>query len=292
MKTNTATERGATRGQQCIWMEAGVINYKLCTYDYACGLCPFDKAMRQSSKVDQGDSLRIPWTDMLREKAGPERYCRHMLQGMTSYKLCPNNYDCGNCQYDQMIQDTIGDAMIPVLRQVAGFSIPPAHHFHRKHAWAHVEYGGKCRIGFDDFGTRVLGRDHVFVLPKLGQQVKQNEPFMTVKAAEREFELESPVDGVVTAVNPLQEFADELAPYTDGWIAFVEPTRRMPANLKKLAYGDDAVEWLSESVDKLVESLSSGTALAADGGVIVPELYTSLPPETRAGLIETVVLGG
>lgn len=30
----------------CVWMEAGVISYKLCDFDGGCEACPFDRAMR------------------------------------------------------------------------------------------------------------------------------------------------------------------------------------------------------------------------------------------------------
>lgn len=277
---------------QCIWMKAGVINYKLCPYNYACNLCAFDKALRETGRRTSPQARRVPWTERLRTLSGPEKYCRHMLQGLVSYKLCPHNYECGTCQYDQMIQDTIGDAAAPRLRRIAGFDIPVTYHFHRKHSWVTVEYGAKCRIGFDDFAGQVLGQERTYTMPKIGHKVRQNEPFMMVKSADREFELESPIDGVVTAVNPLQEHADELQPYTDGWIAFIEPTPRMPANLKKLLYADKAMEWLTESSDKLIEFLTPGQPLAADGGAIAPEILTALPAVKRAELIETILFGG
>jgi glycine cleavage system H lipoate-binding protein len=272
-------------------MEAGVINYKLCPYNYACNLCSFDKAMKESGQQEPRPQGRMLWTNRLRELSGPEKYCRHMLQGLVSYKLCPNNYDCATCQYDQMIQDTIGDVRVPELRQIRGFRIPLAYHYHRKHSWITVEYGGKCRVGFDDFADQVLGQDHEFVLPAVGKPVAQNEPFMKVKAADREFTLDAPVDGTITAVNPLQKRGEELDPYTDGWVAFIEPSRRMPANLAKLLYGDKAMEWLSESADKLVEVLTPGKVLAADGGIIRAEVYGGLTPDVRGKLIDTVMLG-
>lgn len=288
-KRTMNSDDALTGGRQCIWMEAGVVNYKLCPYSYACNLCAFDKAMKMAGSKPR-ESMKISWPARMRDLSGPEKYCRHMLQGMVSYKLCPNNYECATCAYDQMIQDTIGESWVPDFRQIAGFKIPLTFHYHRKHAWVNVEYGGKCRVGFDDFSSRVLGSGHQFLLPKIGHKVKQNQPFMAVKAADREFELTAPIDGVVTAINPLHTRNEELDPYTEGWVAFIEPGARMPANLKKLYYGEKAMEWLHESADKLVESLTPGLALAADGGIVIPELYSSLPNEKRVELIQNVVL--
>jgi len=290
---NETTRENKTGGddQRCIWMAAGVINYKLCPYNFACGLCAFDKAMKETGRKTQPQMRRVPWTERLRELTGPEKYCRHMLQGLVSYKLCPHNYECGTCTYDQMIQDTVGDAALPRLVEVAGFRVAPSYHFHRKHSWVTVEYGGRCRIGFDDFAAQVLGQDRSFELPRVGQKVRQDEAFMQVRAADREFAVEAPVDGVVTAVNPLQSDPGELEPYSDGWVVFVEPTVKMPGNLKKLYYGEKTMEWMTHSADRLIETLTPGAPLSADGGVISREALDQLPAVRRASLIETVLFG-
>ena len=291
-ETTKKTNKILSDDQQCIWMKAGVINYKLCPYSYACNLCAFDKAMREAGRQTAPQKRRVPWTERLRTLSGPEKYCRHMLQGLVSYKLCPHNYECGTCQYDQMVLDSIIESGLPRLRRVAGFTLPVTYHFHQKHAWVNVEYGGKCRVGFDDFACQLLGQERNYDLPRIGQKVAQSEPFMAVKTAEQTFELEAPVDGVITDINPLQDRPDELLPYSDGWMAFIEPTKRMPANLKKLHYGDNALEWMTESADRLIEYLSPGAPLAADGGIITAELYANLPAAKRAGAIEKVLLAG
>lgn len=35
----------------CIWMDAGLISYKLCDYEYECESCPFDAEMRRSGRT-------------------------------------------------------------------------------------------------------------------------------------------------------------------------------------------------------------------------------------------------
>ena len=32
-------------GQQCVWMQAGVVGYKLCDREFDCDHCPFDAAL-------------------------------------------------------------------------------------------------------------------------------------------------------------------------------------------------------------------------------------------------------
>ena len=38
----------------CIWMKAGVVNFRVCDNGYDCNSCPFDKGMRKAMGVDKG----------------------------------------------------------------------------------------------------------------------------------------------------------------------------------------------------------------------------------------------
>jgi heterodisulfide reductase subunit A len=44
----------------------------------------------------------------LRKQVGADRRCRYMLMGMVSSKLCPNNYECRHCTYDQAMEYRLG----------------------------------------------------------------------------------------------------------------------------------------------------------------------------------------
>jgi len=56
-----------------------------CTY-----VCPTGHIQNEAHKVAQ-----------LKRKLGIERKCRYMLMGAVSNKLCPHNYECWRCEYDQ-----------------------------------------------------------------------------------------------------------------------------------------------------------------------------------------------
>ena len=36
----------------CIWMEAGVIDYKICNHDFDCLSCDFDRAMTETGQPE------------------------------------------------------------------------------------------------------------------------------------------------------------------------------------------------------------------------------------------------
>ncbi len=55
--------------KQCVWMTAGLITYKLCTFEYCCEECVFDKVMRNETattiftgdcEASQSDTPVIP----------------------------------------------------------------------------------------------------------------------------------------------------------------------------------------------------------------------------------------
>jgi hypothetical protein len=48
------------RFDKCVWMESGVVNYKLCDFEYNCEACPFDQALREGTPPsDRNSSARV-----------------------------------------------------------------------------------------------------------------------------------------------------------------------------------------------------------------------------------------
>jgi len=45
---------------KCLWMLAGVVDYKLCDRQYECDQCPFDGAIRSGAHSDAGIEQRVP----------------------------------------------------------------------------------------------------------------------------------------------------------------------------------------------------------------------------------------
>ncbi len=43
----SSEREGAAPALQCVWMWAGIVDYKLCDRDYECEQCPFDRALRE-----------------------------------------------------------------------------------------------------------------------------------------------------------------------------------------------------------------------------------------------------
>ena len=68
---------------ECIWMKAGIVNFRLCDNAYDCYNCPFDKGMQRS--MGSGDKIE-------RKKKEPG-FKNPLSRGGTTLPLCINRTD-------------------------------------------------------------------------------------------------------------------------------------------------------------------------------------------------------
>jgi glycine cleavage system H lipoate-binding protein len=280
--------------EKCIWMEAGVIDYKLCNNYYSCHTCAFDRAMKETADKNAAARLQgaeaggkkahiVPWQEEMKKRQGEYRKCRHSLTGRAPFRLCPYDFECHSCSFDQMLEDA-WELQIPHhianIPQVDGYRLPDGHFFHLGHAWARIENGGRLRIGLDDFSMRLFGPVDGIDLPLTGEEVKFSEVGLEFARKGNHAAVLSPISGVVTAVNYAASKDPTIVkeePYNEGWLMVLDPTALKP-NLKDLLYGKESAAWVHAEHQKLVEMVSEVGLTYADGGVIedvvgrVPEL--------------------
>ncbi|MBU2549100.1 MAG: glycine cleavage system protein H [Proteobacteria bacterium] len=272
---------------QCVWARAGVIKPTVCINAFDCGTCPFDRKMNRL--VERGgfkdgrasDPLWSPerWLSL----PSGERKCRHMLSGRVPLKYCANNFDCAHCQYDQMIEEE--DLAYPVSGletvQAGGFEVAMNYYYHPGHAWARIEYGGRIRVGLDDFAQRLVGSVDEFDLPKLGTVVRKGRPSVALRRDRLRAETLSPVEGVVVARNPKvlkrAQTAHE-APYGEGWLMVIEPVG-LRTGLKHLMFEEQSLAWMEAEASRLGSILADncGYRMAATGGRAVDDIYGQVP---------------
>jgi len=270
----------AIEDQQCIWMKAGVVNFKLCDNAFDCLHCPFDHAMTRA--MEKKPEKTVSWREVYRKKPYNQKECRHMLSGKIQFRLCGNSYQCHACEFDQMLEEE--QRHMPVAKAVphvvSGFQVADGYYYHRGHSWARVEHGGLVRVGMDDFSMRLLGYLSEFRLPKLGAPVHQTETGWSVRREEKVARLLAPMEGVVVATNYKVLEDPDLAkkdPYGDGWLLMVEP-RELKRNLKNLLLDQEAELWVKAEAAKLEEMVMGpyGMPLAATGGEVVEDIVGSV----------------
>jgi len=105
----------------------------------------------------------------------------------------------------------------------------------KTHEWARVD-GIVATVGVSEYAVEALNRDIVFVeLPKVGAQLRQNQPFGVIEAVKAVYDLYAPVSGRVVEVNETVTSDPAIvgrAPFTDGWMIRVEISD--PAELDRL----------------------------------------------------------
>ena len=282
---------------QCIWMKAGVVNYRICDNAFDCSTCAFDRAMQRAMKMDPTTEIpteKPEWVEtLLRRYDGANRPCRHALTGrIDAPKICPYNYECYHCAFDQMLDDMelTDDPSRPVCDRVSGFQMAAGYYYHMGHCWARIEHGGRIRVGYDDFLTRLFGRMSSCDLPSLGVNLLQDQVGWTFKRDDHQAAVLSPVTGTVLAVNHLVEDHPEIAhedPYHHGWLFILEPVAPK-RSLKRLYFGAESFRWIDNESQKLLRMIGPEyESLAATGGTVVKDIFGSFERIEWDSLVHT-----
>jgi glycine cleavage system H lipoate-binding protein len=282
------------RKQHCVWMEAGVIDYKICDNSYDCTTCSFDRAMQQTASANLARRRAgqtppgkkgqiIPWQEKLRQRSGLQQQCRHMLTKRVPAYFCGNHYNCQRCPFDQLLEDqwqVFAPPPRPRLQEVFGIAVPFDRYLHQGHTWTAVEDGGRVRLGMDAFTQKVFGPAETWRLPRVGEMVQQNYACLELARSSQPAPVLAPVTGVVEAVNPAVRRHPQVVhdyPYEDGWLLVVTPTQ-LKSNLEQLLYGDKNLAWINYETNRLLGLLPTPAGLTLpDGGALIDDVYGHFP---------------
>ena len=274
----------------CIWMKAGVIEYRMCAKNYDCKNCEFDKSLTEQE--GSGSSMVVQAITKLRRLPASERKCRYMLTGDFSYKICPNNYECWHCTVDQYIQDTMdANRALQKRRQraaqrvktVKGFTINEDFHYLPNHIWVKIE-GDLLKIGVDDFAARLMGEIEKVELPS-GTSVKKDNKCWQLENARRMVSMSLPVDGEIIERNNLVASNPALVrsePYKGGWLLKIKPS----SDLTDMMKGPQVTEWLENEFEKLHQECQESTGVTiTDGGALIEDFCERLSDDEWRNLI-------
>ena len=287
--------------KKCVWMEANVVSYKLCDNNFDCSTCAYDHGMqlkvsRQKEAAQMAPVEAVPdkftetWADKMMMLPASRRKCRYMITGEVGRKICPNAYDCASCSFDQMMQERMQTAepLSVKAEEIAGFELAEDTYYHDGHTWAKPEYGGRVRVGLDDFAQKLLGKLKKIEIPNIGHEVKQGEAGFQVRRNGEFAQVLSPVDGIVSHVNQRLLDHPELlneSPYENGWLFIVEPTQ-LRKNLKGLHYGEEAHKYIAEEKEKLFSLANDDLKMAADGGGSVDDIFEEIEGQNWAKFVK------
>ena len=113
--------------------------------------------------------------------------------------------------------------------------------YDKEHNWVLIE-GGVATIGMTDFGQNLAGEIVYAEVPRVGREIKQGEPFMSLESGKWVGRVKAIVSGKITAANEDIEFDSTIInqePYGGGWFAKVQLAGE-PAGLLKASDPDYA----------------------------------------------------
>lgn len=282
-------DKRAESSHPCLWMQAGVVEFKNCNNFYDCTTCKYDLGMLKRVEKNQ----QICWQDAMRKRPSLERICRHSLTNRIDKRVCAYDYECSVCDFDQFFEDTWTTktrTMPNEVQSVRGFQIPEGYYFHNGHTWARIESGGYIRVGMDDFALKLLGTPDILELPLMGKELDHDRVGWDFKRKDNFAGVLSPVYGVVVETNSGLRENPAVAnqdPYGGGWLLMVH-SPDVKGSIKNLMHGSATEEWMNKEVDTLEVMIEEVAGpLTADGGYLSEDIYGNLPGLGWASLIKT-----
>jgi glycine cleavage system H lipoate-binding protein len=269
--------------KSCIWVDAGVIQFKLCDKDFDCQSCEFDRAMteaavkelarRQSARNPVAQTLKTaPWENKMHQRFGERRQCPLMKTNL-----------CHQCSFDDLLEEQFDFFLAPPqprVHEIFGIQVPTSNFLHLGHTWVALETADRVRLGLDDFSQKLLGPVTRIDFPKIGQKISANEPFMTLGRQRKKAEVLAPLDGTIEAINPKVLGKTQIAhddPYGEGWLLIATPTN-LKGDLQEMLFGQCNIAWTESEIIKLLGMLQGAPgASLPSGGSIIDDVYGNYP---------------
>jgi glycine cleavage system H protein len=200
---------------KCIWMEAGIVAYKLCDRKYECESCPLDLVFRQQ-RVEQPVARAI----------APVHQPVQAGESATTA--------------DEYFEQRLAAFLQPFTAP----QLPDDRMYYRNHMWIKSDISDVVRVGIDHLAVQMLGSVKGIVLPQTPSHTKQDAPCAWLTHHDGAVALRAPVDGSIIYANQDMKDCPFLIinyPYTEGWILLLSPD--VPADAKRnLLHSDDAAE--------------------------------------------------
>ncbi|MFC1614479.1 hypothetical protein ACFL5K_04210 [Gemmatimonadota bacterium] len=268
--------QGKLEDNRCVWMQAGVLRYKLCSLDYACENCSLDKELkghyerttRDRSELSYPEVDSFNFEEIIGDLSLYHRYDYHLIRLL----------------YDWFTS----------IRYSTEVSYRPSH------LWLYGKQDRTLRIGLDDFIGKCLDPVENIVFSLEDGCVSEGAPLCWLFLDDWNLSLSSPVEGRITAINlpALQQNPRYLQndPYRRGWLVEIEPGNFSPDENGINAHGD-IKQWYKESLQEVFYGISGfdGPVRAiagptmADGGVAIAGLRQLLGRQEYIRLVKRLL---
>ena len=250
--TNSVIPEGELR---CIWMDAGVADYKLCDKEYFCETCTFNMNVTRKTQENSAQTER--------------------------YEI-PSSTN-GQAMTKDMFFNTILKKRIDHLRTAP---FPQDRMYSRGQYWIQQNTSGNYKVGINNILANFFQPILSIVISKAPASIHRHDPFCWIILPGGAITMRSPIDATITRFNPaLQQIPSLLsaAPFDDGWIMDITAKSK---GLSSFAPSIDS-QRLSKQTLHTVEHIfkqtfhrlqpSTGTTLF-DGGFTMDSIENILGP--------------
>jgi glycine cleavage system H lipoate-binding protein len=174
--------------------------------------------------------------------------------------------------------------------KVSGVRVADNYYHHIGHSWVQPLQDGWVRIGIDDFTAKVFGPMDPIHLPSVGNFLMQGEPGWVLNRNDQKAAMQSPVSGIVFAINDRIKEQPEIAhndPYGEGWLFLLNPVS-LKIDMKALYPGKKCFQWIENEIQNLLKFLGpESERLAATGGDLIDDIFGHFPEMDWDRLVET-----
>ena len=246
--------------QRCIWMNAGVISYKLCDYNFNCDYCPLDIVLRKTTQH------------------APE----------------PVDPQIGRTVEIELPTDLPED-VARLLRPYAAIRLAEDVLYSAEHLWVRSFNRKLSLVGLDSFLASLLPATASIVLSAQNAHVERGRPFGWVYTHHKALPLLAPLSGTVLRHNRL--LSDDLTLVKEnnhdlGWLISLlpsdydseQPTLLRAAEMRELTSGH-MHGLLDRSLMRFRNAACPAGLCLNDGGVPVASLEEALGPDGYQQLI-------
>ena len=248
----------------CVWMDAGVTEYKLCDQKFRCETCPFDQEMQQ-------------------KRAVPVAAVRETSPRKKEHRA-------------QTAEGFFADSLNERMARLRAVSMPEEKMFHRSHYWT-IQHGPTTyRIGVNHVLASFLQPILSVVVSKAPISLHRLDPFCWIILPGGAVTLRAPLDATIARFNPALQQKPALlhtAPFEDGWLmeittkskslnGFMSPREFQP-------HHEEELQNIAHIFTKAYQynASSTGTTLF-DGGVALDTIEAVFGPKVYLEIVNRI----
>lgn len=212
-------------------------------------------------------AIDLCWHANFADLPAADRHCRHELAGRVISRICPNAFDCRNCnRYSEF-------AVLPAkgVTHDLGLNYSNDRFYHRGHTWVKPEEDGTVTVGLDEFADHLIGNPDFVKLPEIGSDIELNQTAWRMKKNGKGISVHAPIEGTVLAAGGPKQ----------GWYLKLRPRLDVhnPKTFRHLLRGPEVYGWLAHEIERLQLQLGTPDAAPtlADGGTLMPNLMDAVP---------------